>query len=305
MKKLHNDITSNQLSTKNHKNDITWESNYKQMKSVYTTYYSISLVLILILASCTKVIDVSVPNGGERLVIEASIVWEKGTSGKSQTIKLSKSTEYFASDRDIAATGAIVKVTNTTSNDVFNFIDQGDGTYTTNNFIPILNNQYELEIQYNGNTYNATETFTSVAEVTRVEQKKITGFDGDQISVLAYFKDPGSIKNYYLAAFTTSSQPLINLETTNDEFYDGNENFIEYDGETLKIGDTVLISLHGVSENYYNYMEILTAQLGDGGPFQTVPARLKGNCINKNNLNEEVLGFFRLSEESKISYTVN
>jgi len=49
----------------------------------------IATTLSLIFTSCTEVIDVEVPEAESRLVIEASLDWEKGTIGNNQTITLS------------------------------------------------------------------------------------------------------------------------------------------------------------------------------------------------------------------------
>ena len=62
---------------------------------VKTGIHYILLIAILTLSSCTDVIEVEVPTEAPRLVIEASINWEKETVGNNQTIKLSRSTPYF------------------------------------------------------------------------------------------------------------------------------------------------------------------------------------------------------------------
>ena len=99
--------------------------------------------------------------------------------------------------------------------------------------------------------------------------------------------------------------PLRTLAELSDEFTDGNENFIEYDNENLVTGETVDIKLYGISERFYNYISILILQNDDAGLFATTPVQLKGNCINPNNPDEEVLGYFRLSEVDQTSYIIN
>ena len=90
-----------------------------------------------------------------------------------------------------------------------------------------------------------------------------------------------------------------------DQFTDGNENFIEFDNEELVPEATVDISIYGISEAYFNYIDILIEQSGEtDGPFQTTPVQLRGNCFNQNNSNEEVLGYFRLSEVVKTTYVI-
>ena len=76
-------------------------------------YLKIILVLIaVVFTSCTDVVDVDVPTAEPRLVIEASINWEKGTDGSEQTIKLSTSTPYFDTTTNTSVTVASVIITN-------------------------------------------------------------------------------------------------------------------------------------------------------------------------------------------------
>lgn len=278
------------------------------MKNIYKYHYiSFILILFSFLISCTDTVDVDVPNAGARLVVDASIIWEKGTSGQTQTIKLSESTGFFDSNTSIPITGALVTVTNEDDGMQFVFEDQNNGDYVTNNFIPELNQQYALEIQYNGQTYTSTETMMSVSDINFIEQTIEGDLEEEEIQLKTFFNDPANIDNYYLGEFIPSNLPLLTLASLSDEFTDGNENFIEYDNEDLVAGVTVDINLYGISERYYNYITILIQQADDAGPgiFATTPVQLRGNCVNSNNPNEEVLGYFRLGEVAKTSYTIN
>ncbi|NMH89830.1 DUF4249 domain-containing protein [Flavivirga sp. Y03] len=257
--------------------------------------------------SCTDTVNVDVPNGGSRLVVEASIIWEKGTSGQIQIIKLSESTAYFDNNPNVPVTGASVIVTKVNDGSQFVFEDQNNGDYITTNFVSEINESYTLEILYNGQTYTATETLMSVTEINDIEQTVEGGGDEEEIQLKVFFDDPINIDNYYLGEFNSSVNALLTLGVLSDEFTDGNENFIEYDNEDLIAGATVDVSIYGISESYYNYIDILISQSGGdgGGPFQTTPVQLKGNCINPNNPDEEVLGYFRLGEVVRTSYTIN
>jgi len=267
-------------------------------------YRSISFVLISFLISCTDTVDVDVPNAGSRLVIEASLNWEKGTSGQSQTIKLSESTGFFDSNTNVPVTGATVIVTKEDDGMQFIFQDLNNGDYLTTNFVPELNQEYSLEIQYNGQTYTATETLMSVPNINFVEQTIEGDMEEEEIQLKVFFDDPANIDNFYLGEFIPSNLPLLTLTELSDEFTDGNENFIEYDNEDLVAGVTVDINVYGISERYYNYISILIEQSEDPGIFATIPVQLRGNCINVNNPNEEVLGYFRLGEVARTSYVI-
>lgn len=269
---------------------------------------SFFLVLIRIFTSCTDVINVDVPNGGARLVVEASINWKKGTLGNNQTIKLSTSTAYFDNKPNVPVKGAKVTVTNDDSGTVFTFADQNNGKYTTTNFIPKIENSYTLSIIYKGKTYLAKETLVGVVPIKRVNQEVRSGFSSEQIRVKVFFDDPINERNYYLGQFKQDNNPNIFLAARQDQFTNGNESFIGYNKKENKTGITVNIKLFGISKQFHNYIEQLILQSGTGGrrggPFDTTPAQLKGNCKNVNDATEEVLGYFRLSEFSEVRYII-
>lgn len=277
------------------------------------TYIKLFLILLAIsITSCEDVIDVEVPAAKARLVIEASLDWQKGTTGNNQTIKLSQSSPYFENDTNTNVTGAFVKVVNTTSNVEYVFIDQNDGTYTIDNFVPVINNSYTLEVIYNNETYSATETFQSVSSIKRVEQSLEGGFDDDVLDASIFWDDPEDETNFYLIKFLEQGDLIPVFEDYPDEFANGNElyEFFEKERDTdddlveFNPGDVVEFTLYGISERYFNYMSLLIEQYDSAGdPFSAIPGKLKGNCINLNSTSDYALGYFRLSEFDTVTYT--
>lgn len=269
------------------------------------------LSLLVFTGSCTDVIDVDVPEAPPRLVIEASMDWEKGTSGNQQLIKLSTSTPFFDNLSQTPVTGAIVSVINDTDNTEIVFTDENNGSYSTDEFVPIMGQSYTLTILHNNEVYRATETMTPVTEITAVFQSRENGFDKDALEVNIEFNDPKDIDNFYLSKFQRRGDLLQTLIDVKDEFTDGNKMSIFYEklqdddtGETEFVpGDVVDINLLGLSEQYYNYIQLLIQQSGGaGGPFSTTPAEIKGNCINMTNPENYAFGYFRLSEVDKRVY---
>ncbi|WP_299366606.1 DUF4249 domain-containing protein [Winogradskyella sp.] len=274
------------------------------MKKIHK-YITLVFILIGFLNSCTDTVDVDVPNGSARLVVEASINWEKGTSGQTQIIKLSESTAFFDNNPEVPVIGASVIVIKNDDGMQFVFEDQNNGDYLTTDFVPEIDESYTLEILYNGETYIATETLMSVTEINGIEQTIEGDGDEEEIQIKVFFDDPANTENYYLGEFNSSVNPLLTLSALSDQFTDGNENFIEFDNEELSPEATVDISIYGISEAYYNYIDILIEQSGENdGPFQTTPVQLSGNCFNQNNPDEEVLGYFRLGEVVRATYTI-
>ncbi|MCK0131480.1 DUF4249 domain-containing protein [Flavobacteriaceae bacterium F08102] len=268
---------------------------------------------VLMLAACQDVIDLTVPTEPARLVIEGSINWEKNTRGNEQTIKLSMSTPYFETNRTSVVTGADVKIIKNDDGTTFNFVDQGDGLYTTDVFVPEMNQSYTLEVRYEGALYVATETMTAVADIDAVNQSIENGFDKDELEVNIFFTDPLEEGNSYLFKFYRQGDLLPELAYFNDDYVNGNDISWWYekqeDAETDKReafapGDIIEIELYGISKSYYDYISILIDQYWNGGgPFGVTPVGLKGNCINTSNPDKPAYGYFRLSEVVRRQYT--
>ncbi|MGC6479724.1 MAG: DUF4249 family protein [Flavobacteriaceae bacterium] len=261
-------------------------------------------ICLAVSAGCEEIIDVGVPDAGPRLVVDASIEWQKNRDGQQQTIRLKESTAYFSDQLDVAVVGASVSVVKDDDGQRFEFSDQNNGDYTTDEFIPELQQSYTLEIEYEGKSYRANETLMPVNPINRVEQTLEGGFGDDEIQLKVYFNDPAEAHNFYFCQFSPENMSLATWVILDDEFSDGNENFMEFDHEDLTEGVNVPISLHGISQAYYNYINQLLEQTDDNGPFATTPSQLKGNCYNPNDPDEEVLGYFRLGEVDKTIYVI-
>lgn len=267
--------------------------------------YLLILSITAILSSCEDVVDVDLDTAPPRLVIEASIDWQKGTNGNSQQIILSTTTGYY-SEEIPRVSGASVIITNST-NTVFNFVEKGDpGVYVCSDFVPKLNETYTLTVNYDGQTYKAIEKLLPVPVITRIEQNNTGGFTGEEIEVKFFYNDIPDSSNYYLNKFISPYVVYPVYGVLKDQFFENNEMFGLYSNEDLKAGDRLNFTLFGISENYFNYMNILITQTGSAGgsPFQTPPSTVRGNIVNQSNFDNFALGYFRLSETDIKEYII-
>ena len=269
-----------------------------------TTYLTLFILFVISLVSCEDVINVDLDEGQPKLVIEASILWQKGTTGENQTISLSKSSSYYE-NQIIPANNALVTIANGT--DVFNFIEEGTtGNYNCTNFIPVIGNTYTLTVIFEGQTYTATEEFIGVPTIDSVEQSVFNGFGNDAVQVKFLFQDEVSQNNYYLEKYVSSIKLLPEYDVNEDVFTQGNQMFGLYIDGDLKPNDQLDFTLYGINERYYNYMNILLGQTGGNGgsPFSTAPATIRGNIINNTNEDNFPFGYFHLSETDTTTYIV-
>ena len=255
--------------------------------------------------SCEDVVDIDLSTAPAKLVIDASIKWQKGTAGNEQIIRLTTTTDFYATTIPTVS-GATVFITD--GNGIqYDFIETpGSGNYVCTNFNPEIRQTYTLTVIYDSQVYTATESLIEVPTIDNIEQTENGGFTGDQKEVKFFYQDNGLVDNFYLEEYNTSFTILPEYDVIDDSFFQGNQMFGLYTNEDMKTDDVLQFTLHGISESYHNYMNILLGIAGTNGgsPFQTPPATVRGNIVNQTNTNNFALGFFRLSETDTISYTV-
>jgi hypothetical protein len=263
----------------------------------------ISLLFVFSFASCEDVVNLDLETGETKLVIDAEIIWKKGTDGKEQTIKISKTAPYYNNSTP-KVSGAQVRVENS-SGDVFTFNETEAGVYKCTNFIPVIDADYKLFINAEGKSFTATEKLTSATPINKIEQKIVPDFDGkDIIELTFYYNDPADQTNFYVTDYQSSFLIYPEYEITNDEFYNGNEISTRYSNEDkMKPGNTVTITHRGVSKNFFNYWKLIL-EASSSNPFSVPPGNIRGNIVNTSDANNFAFGYFRLCEADQIDYLV-
>ena len=260
----------------------------------------ILFLFFVTLSSCEDVVDVDLNTSEPRLVIDASLdLLEDGTSNSK--VKLTLTAPFF--DNQVPFVDDATVVITADNGMVYTFNHTEGGIYESA-LIPSTGMNYILEINYNGETYSATEQLIEVSSLEFVEQRNDGGFTGEDIELKAFFTDPPGLGNHYF--FEGISDRGLVLDTFFDEFFDGNPIFGFYLVEDLEVGDEVIFNLYGVNEQFYNFMFVLLQQSTDqsDGPFETQPATIRGNIINQTNIDNFPLGYFRISEVSTLNYIV-
>ena len=260
------------------------------------------LITISIATSCEEVIDLDLATAEPKLVVDAAIVWTKGTDGANQTIRLT-TTAPFYNNSVPAANAAIVSVT--TNNQVFEFVEDGNsGNYICQNFVPIIGESYVLNIIYKGVTYIATEKFIPTPPILNVAQTEEGGFLGTDKEVRFFWQDNAAEDNYYLTSFNAQGWLTPDYSPQSDRFFNGNQMFALYSDEDLTANTTLYLRLSGISLQYYNYLVVLFGNASGGNPFQGPPATVRGNVVNPMDTDDFALGYFSLSENDVRTYIV-
>lgn len=257
----------------------------------------------LVFTSCLDVVEVDLEEATPRLVFDATIKWENGSAANEQSIRVSRTRNFFEDEIDVVS-GAQIEVTDAGDNIIL-FEEVEPGRYTTDNFSAELNQEYQLNINLDGKNYQATEAFVNRTFIDTIVQGDDGGFTGGQKEIVVYFRDDPEEENYYLTRFKTDFLAFPDVDIQSDEFNNGNLMSSSFSNEDLESGDSVEIEFYSISKQYYDFLFRLLLQSGSaGGPFGAQPASVRGNIINLNNFDDFPFGYFSLSTFESVSYTV-
>ena len=275
------------------------------------------LLLALALAGCERVVDLDVPEGPRRLVIEARLERVTGRVNGNQSITLTTTAPYFSDAAPPPATGATVRVTDD-AGVVVTFGESAPGRYTTTLLTIRVGAQYKLTVTFEGQTYESTETAMSVAPIDSLyleapQPGRFSGTEGVRATI--DLVDPPGLGNFYLWDQFIDGVRVLGPDSSfkyrmvaMDDAVDGLtiEGFQPYEGIDIPVGSTVLMRQVGLSERMYRYYFAFSDQVSsDGSPFAVPPSSIRGNVSNITDPSRFPLGYFHAAEiaEARVTRT--
>lgn len=288
-------------------------------------YTFLFLILSALCIGCEDVIDVEITEQETRLVVDGLIRVDVNEAYIPVEIKLSLSSNFFNENIPTSAESVSIVyeeieddiVVNTSSSNLAE-TTPGSGIYIPDpNFssdqrIPtsVLQSDllFTLYVRHEGRLYIAQTKYVAVVPINSIRQGTDTLFGDNETEVIVNFTDQPDENNYYLFDFGFGEYLV-----TEDAFYQGQEfEFSFFYDQTFESGTVLDISILGVDEIFYNYMNQLIVQSGDSqGPFQTPAATVRGNVFDVTDLdNIDVLdnvdqpdifplGFFSIVQEER------
>ncbi|MEP3209667.1 MAG: DUF4249 family protein [Maribacter sp.] len=248
------------------------------MKKMFCT-----LFIALILSGCEDVIEVEVPQTPPRLSIDGLVRLDASQATTTVQIRASLTSSFFddvtpAELSRISIINPDYVTTSPLDSQALGLVEVAPGVYQgTKTTIFFTEGELQLAIEHEGQRYLALTRFVPSSPIVSLEQGDGTLFSGDETEVEVTFTDDADREDFYLVDLDFGDYLV-----TEDEFYNGQTFKFSYfydDGVTP--GREINISLLGVDESFYNYMNQLIVQAGgDQGPFQTPSATVRGNIIN-------------------------
>ena len=257
------------------------------------------ILFIFIFLGCEKVIDLETDFNDTRLVVDANISKHRDSLNAKASVKLSETVPYF-SDEESIINDAIVSIEiNQKTHELY--YDNPTKLYLADiNFIE-NNSEFVLLIEHKKNNYTSSSKLIKTPKIESVVFGDRKSLNKDEVELKVTFTDPPEEGNYYLWKFGPKKSGKFDYLPALDKYINGNKftfSFFIDKTEYLQDSDYINIEINGITEDYFNYLNILTSQAGaqNGRPFSTSSSVIKGNVVNNTNLENFPLGYFRVYE---------
>jgi hypothetical protein len=240
------------------------------------------LILSVFISGCEDVIDVEVPSETPRLVIDALIRVNENSPTTTVSIRALESASFFDELLPTRLTQiSIINLDNSVSETLLE-TEPNSGVYEREvNTQFLITGDLLLQVEHKGKFYQARTKYVKTNSFNSIVQGDGNLFGEDETEVIVNFTDIPDEDNFYLIDFDFNEYIV-----TEDTFYRGQDFIFSffYDDQ-LDVGQELSISILGIDETFYNYMDQLIVQSGDDfGPFATPVSTVRGNLINVINI---------------------
>ena len=257
-------------------------------------------IIIIIFFSCEKVISVETDYSDERIVFDASIFKNINENFATAIVKVSKTAPYFGENNtEIGNANVYIKTKNGNIDLDYDF--KKKYYINTINYIN-FEEDYEFFVKYDEQNYYSTEKLIQIPGIESVEFGERKSLKKDEIELLVTFTDPKGIGDFYLWRFGPKGVgKKYDYLVSKDLYTDGNQFTFSFFIDKTKYfqkNDFVIVEMTGLTEEGFNYLNVLTAQAGaqNGRPFSSASSIVRGNIINQSDFEKFPLGYYRVSE---------
>ena len=254
--------------------------------------------LFAITTGCEDVIELEVPEGRTRLVVDGLVTDASAT----QTVKLKYTAPYFSNTSTPAVTGAEVFITDNEDNKFL--LEESEAGFYQADFQAQVGKSYSLYIKTaEGKEYQSPmQRMEEVASLDSIHYKFVekSVFNEEEGYVVTIeCSDIKGQENYFRWRYFINGEYQSKPEDlffAADKFVDGSDGLtVTFWNHLLQEGDHARVEQMSISKEAFNFLNLFRQQISGNGQFETPPAPIKGNVINLADPEDLTMGFFMVS----------
>ncbi|HEY4285807.1 MAG TPA: DUF4249 domain-containing protein [Puia sp.] len=249
--------------------------------------YTLLFVVIVLTASCRKVISLDLHNAAKRLVVEADV---SNQAGGCQVL-LSQTANFDADNDFPPVNGASVRISDNAGNTT-TLTEASPGTYVAPSLVAQTGVTYHLLVVSNGDTVSAVSTVPEPVNFDNlyISEEQIFGSTYKLANVI--YTDPADIGHYYQFVQWINGVKVKQIYTADNQLTAGRNQDVELyldpntkDKDKIKTGDTVTVEMQCLDEAAHAYW-FSAEQSATGDNQNAVPSNPVSNLVGN------ALGYF-------------
>jgi hypothetical protein len=225
------------------------------------------VILMLLISSCEKVIDVNLNSVAKKYVIEGNITDQPGVC----QVKITQTKDFDEDNTFSGVSGAVVTVSDNGGTPVA-LTETSTGVYETTAINGTTGHTYTLTVVVDGQTFTAPSTMPVLVPVDSIYIDERTFFgDLRKVPTLMYQDPLGKGNGYHFVEYKNGVREKT-IFVRNDDFTDGNEittallsfgDDDDDDDNQIKTGDTIRVVMECIDVAGYKYWSSLEAASGN------------------------------------------
>jgi len=239
--------------------------------------------LILLFASCEKVVVIDLNDSDPRIVVDGRINQGKNALYGEAYVQLHWTASFYETDSINTIKNAQVKITDKQGN-VDKLTHIGHGLYFNPNISKgQIGDSFQLEINVDGKTFHSTSTLTRPVPIDSLTAT-IDNFgphQGDGYTVNCHFTDPAGETNYYYLKIMIDGVYSPGWYITRDDGLDGKAITYTFFRNLIEEPSNVQVELYTIDEASFEYFKVLT-MMNQGGMSTAPgnpPTNIEGGAI--------------------------
>ncbi len=218
------------------------------MKRYNSLNFAFVLLLSAMVFSCKKIIKVNLNTSSPRYVVEANITDKPGP----YLVMITKSVNFDQDNVYPTVSGALVIVTDATTNQADTLKEVTPGNYNTSSIAGVPGHTYRLYINAAGNVFKASSTMPMAVTLDSL-YTQTSAFGGTHPQLVPVYTDPATPGNYYHFMEYKNDTESDNVIIRNDNLVNGQVNKLPIGGDDLIPGDSLALYLECIDSAIYQY----------------------------------------------------
>jgi hypothetical protein len=230
---------------------------------------SVFALVIIVFASCEKVIDIDLNSSSPQIIVEATM---SDSLSELAEVRLSRSVNFSETNVFPAVTKADVTILDLTDNKTDTLKEGTAGVYKSAKLSGKSGRTYQLTIKVDGKTLIAKTMIPRKVNFDSILIRPQVFFGNIDYQIIPKYVDPKGIGDNYRFVLSVNGKRKDDIFVFTDELSDGNPNGRPLNRgrnsdstENIKIGDRIDIEFQCIDKGVYDYFNTLRAR-GGGGP---------------------------------------